>query len=1450
MKRLNVKFLVILLAVVAAGAVGVVLLQQFQVRRNADQLVKRAKLRLEEGKQAEAIGLLGRYLSLRPADASAQAQYAQLLLKRAQGRGATRNDVAAAFDSLEKAVRLDPNNAAVRYDLADFQLTIGRYGDAREHLQFLLDRAPDAAAPAAGETPEKARDVESLTLMLARSYLGTGDFNDAAEAVAGLIGFDFQARRFDPEKKRSATNPTDGFILLATIFDDRLRDRDTAGTIYDEMVKERGDDPRAWYAISRWHRENGELQKARADIARAETMAPDEPDTVFAAFELATATRDYEAAGRLAARALELFPDDERAFRAAAAVALERRDAAGAEKVLRDAIAAVPSKASLMLMLADALLQQGKVDESAETLAQLKELYGSASPPVGVMEGRILIARKEWLPARKKFEEVRPQAAGMDELTRQIDLCLAQCFEALGEFDEQLEVNRRVLADDPNSLAARAGAAVALAAGGQQADALREFEAIAKGLSAEQLAREPQIWQPLFQLRVLAQGGVPEAERDWSGAEAIITMLRESGTVGDAQLALLRSDLLVRQGEADVAIDLLERQLADAGPALPQVAAALAGIMLRQRGPAAARAVLDGVPDEADQPSVMIASAQVAAAEGPAGDAEFAAIEKRAAALAPADTGRVLAMIAGLRLDRGDVAEAVRLLERVVTIQPNDLRSRWTLFEVAMTGGDVEKAREAAAAIGKEAGSTNARARVVEAGVRILEVRNARREADAPAELTVQQQRALEEARTLLTEAENERAGWYLVQALFAEVDLLEGKTQAAVDRLLQASRLSPGNAAIARQLVPLLYQTGRLDDARRELSSLGPRGVGLERVAAELALRDGRLDEAVANASRAVPGDASNPRDLLWLAQVLDKAGRKDQARAALDRAAEVAPGEPDVWLALLAAALNAGDKQSAAAVLQRADAALPEPNRRLVMAQGYEMLDRLGDADRLLEEAVAADPDNPVVQQARATFLSRSGRFDEAVTVLRGILDRNGVPATLQTWARRALAELLAKRGTYTDLEQALALLDGDADGSGSIENVSLEVSLLVERPEPASWREAVARIEKLAATQPLTVSQRLTLAQLYDRVGRWDDCRGELMTLVGGPEAPLIYVALLIEKLLAHDDVATARTLLRRLQQAAPDEPATLALQAKLAIATGDRPTAVEAAKKLMPDGSRPQDLAAVAALMEDLGFTKAADRVFEQLAAESPNGILLRARFLARQQRGEEACDLVDGLRSSLPTTTVLGVAITAAGDLTDPSGVTPRLADWITKARREDPASIQLALLAAELCRLEGRPDDAESLYRELLAREPLAPSDRAIVANNLAYALAKPETATEARALIDEAIAFMGPHPDLLDTRGLVHLALGDVDQALADLAEAALKPSDAKLLHLAWAQLQKGDRAAAERSLRAARKQRLQRSRLSTADRKRLDELEAVFGVAEQAAADAPRAPLAGGQP
>ena len=146
MRSLNVR-LVLLLAVLAVGSlVGIFLLHRFQVNRNAGSLAKIARLRIKEGRRDEGINLLARYVNYRPDDREALSELAGLLLDKAETPNATRNDIGRAFTALESAVRKDPDNAALRRRLAEFDIKIGRFSDARQHLQILREAAPDTAS--------------------------------------------------------------------------------------------------------------------------------------------------------------------------------------------------------------------------------------------------------------------------------------------------------------------------------------------------------------------------------------------------------------------------------------------------------------------------------------------------------------------------------------------------------------------------------------------------------------------------------------------------------------------------------------------------------------------------------------------------------------------------------------------------------------------------------------------------------------------------------------------------------------------------------------------------------------------------------------------------------------------------------------------------------------------------------------------------------------------------------------------------------------------------------------------------------------------------------------------------------------------------------------------------------------------------------------------------------
>jgi tetratricopeptide (TPR) repeat protein len=1454
LKRVNVKLLLALVTATVVAGGGVYALRRYQISRNAGGLVTLARERLEEGKPSEALMLLQRYVGLRPEDSAAYAEYAELLLRRAETSEATRNDLARAYNVLEEAVRRNPKNAKLRARLARFQLQIGRYTDARTHLDALRGQAADGTAPPpesdqADKPPstEPAEDLStpsSVALMLARSLVGSGDYEGAVNECAAIVGYDREKEAFGDEPPPDA--PTDAYVILAALLADKLERPAAADAVLERLVAVKKNDVQAWLTMSRWHRQRGDDAKAVQDVEQALAVAPEDREAMFAAFELALARGDLPRAESQARKCLELFSDDERSYRGLAAACMQQGRPQEAEQVVRDGLAVLPARASLLLMLCELLLQRNALDEVETTLEQVREIQGKTSPAVGLFEARILIARQQWLAAKQKLQEVRPLVLGAAELKRQVDLSLAQCAERLGAFDEQLEANQRVLNDAPNSLPAKIGAAQALMAAGKSEEALAEFEELAAGVPAEKIAGIPQLWVPLIQLRIAAQARLPAERRDWSRIDAMLESLQRAPEVSATQMALLRADVLLRKDELDAAATLLAKAVADE-PENPQLAVANITLVLRREGPAAARRLLDGLAaDLAAQPMLLALDAQVAASQGKeAALAAFPRIEERAARLEPEPAARVLAQLATLSSMLGDRALSERLWNDVVTRRPDDLQARSAVCDLAVESGDVVRARAAAESLVATAGADSAEGRVARAAVGIMDVRTSmakRQEPGGPMPvLTPAERETLDDARNRLIEAENERPGWGRVQTLFAEIAGLKGDLLVAIERLQRAISLGPANPAVVRQLVSLLYATGRIEEARLALASLGQEAAGMERLSAEVEMRAGKFDAAVAVAERTVARDSTNVDELLWLGQLLERAGRREQATEILERAVAAGPQRPEAWLGLCSLQVAQGKAKAAETTLDRAADNLREPQRGLTLARGSELLGRLDDAERHYREAMAAAPDDIGNARQLAEFLLRAGRMTAARDTLDGIVAAQADSAptkAAQAWARRVIAELVGERGTFRAFQAALEMLQSNADAAGklSADDLALKARLLAARPEPANWRAGIETLESLAAVQPLSTGQRLQLAQLQERVGRWDDSRTSLISIASPPNTPPAILAMVVEKLVDHGELPAARIWLRRLESAAADEPMTLAVKAKLAAAAGDRETAVAAARRLMPaaDATDGEKLVNIARLLEDLGFAKAADKVLGQLAALSAEGAVTRAAFLGRQKRTAEALDMLEAAWEKVPMERLMQAAVDVVRDSEDPA-VTDRIDPWFVKALRQDPESVTLPLLLADLRELQGRRADAEAVYRELLTRPRLDPMQSAVVTNNLAFLLARPDTAAEARGLIDKAIDELGPHPDLLDTRGLVALAADDMRQAVTDLEEAALQPTPVKLLHLAFAQFRAGDTAAATVTLANARKLKLRPARLSAADRERLEALEA--GLAPPAA-------------
>jgi tetratricopeptide (TPR) repeat protein len=174
-KRVNVKAIVILTGGAVLLSAGVHFAHSFQVKRNAQGLSEQAALLEQEGKLGEATGYLGQYLGMVPDDTDALARLGLLLDQLAKSPRARMRP----FFLLEQVLRRDGQRQEIRRKVARIATEIGRFADAKTHLDLLLQANPqDAelmqlqARCAAGERrPDDAAEWYRKALKLAPERL-------------------------------------------------------------------------------------------------------------------------------------------------------------------------------------------------------------------------------------------------------------------------------------------------------------------------------------------------------------------------------------------------------------------------------------------------------------------------------------------------------------------------------------------------------------------------------------------------------------------------------------------------------------------------------------------------------------------------------------------------------------------------------------------------------------------------------------------------------------------------------------------------------------------------------------------------------------------------------------------------------------------------------------------------------------------------------------------------------------------------------------------------------------------------------------------------------------------------------------------------------------------------------------------------------------------------------
>ena len=571
---------------------------------------------------------------------------------------------------------------------------------------------------------------------------------------------------------------------------------------------------------------------------------------------------------------------------------------------------------------------------------------------------------------------------------------------------------------------------------------------------------------------------------------------------------------------------------------------------------------------------------------------------------------------------------------------------------------------------------------------------------------------------------------------------------------------------------------------------AVAPKAAVPRRSLAQAQLRNGQADKALATLRPLLEASSADAQALTLAAQAQLVKGDAKAADALFARAARANPADTRVRTALALSQLSRGHDAAGFGELQTIAGADSGTVADLALINARLQRTDLPGALKAVDALAAKTPDDALPDQLR-------GRI---------ALQRKDTPA-----ARRHFEKALAKNADYMPALAGLAAMD-IADHQPGAAAARFE-SLLQRHPghagamialaeingrngdmaESGQWLEMAIKAEPTDATpRKLLIDLQLASRQakaaqataqtavdalpdnadLVDRLGRAQlqnrDDRGALVSFAKLaallPQSPLPQLRLADAQMVAGNRDAVAGSV-RRALAIAPNDP--LVRQAEVQLA--------------MMENKLPQALA-----------------LARQMQARSPGqamGFIIEGDVALRQKQWDAAAT---AYRQAL-TRTAPGDAVQRLHQALLLGGKAAEAERMAADRRRAHPEDLGFVLYLGDAATAANRPEQAEPLYREVLARAP----KHAIAMNNLAYTLAV-QKKPGAVAMAEQALKLAPDNPMMLDTLALSLAADQQLARAIEQQTKAvSLAPQAPEFrLQLAKLQLKSGDKASARAEL------------------------------------------------
>ncbi|MFH1466394.1 MAG: sulfatase-like hydrolase/transferase [Pseudomonadota bacterium] len=326
----------------------------------------------------------------------------------------------------------------------------------------------------------------------------------------------------------------------------------------------------------------------------------------------------------------------------------------------------------------------------------------------------------------------------------------------------------------------------------------------------------------------------------------------------------------------------------------------------------------------------------------------------------------------------------------------------------------------------------------------------------------------------------------------------LHGRVEEVRSQRVLGEAMAPA-PEVAEQLQALGYMDGGFTydpealptvDAKDRLDTL----LEMERLR-RLAVEPGKAEEAAAAYRAVLAREPTLQEAYLGLARACGRAGRPKEALEALQTALAREP-DSTVLKANLATSLAAqGRKEEGIAVMQSILDAVPGDDiAQAGMLRMLTDLNREQEAVSLAQAWLQENPGDPTLEALEGVALTRLGRYAEAEPLLEGSLE-DSVP---RQFVQRCLATIAEDRD---DLRPAVRHLRKEIDAFGG--NVKDHAALADLYSRIGNWDEAATEFAYLSEIEPQNTGWRRNQAQAIFNSGDFDLAAQILAPLL--PESP---------------------------------------------------------------------------------------------------------------------------------------------------------------------------------------------------------------------------------------------------------------------------------------------------------------------------------------------------------